>query len=78
MPETSAGASERAGFIEAREIGPPNIASNAIVPPIADSLVFADRVPGGGIPSGSAPEGGSQLAIAASATRSQGRGLNQT
>src|SRR5881275_2305717 len=34
-PETSAGPSERIGFIEAPEIGPPNIASSPIVPPIA-------------------------------------------
>jgi hypothetical protein len=34
-PETSAGPSERIGFVEAPEIGPPNIASRAIVPPIA-------------------------------------------
>ena len=35
MPETSAGPSERIGFIDAPEIGPPNIASSPIVPPIA-------------------------------------------
>jgi glycerol uptake facilitator-like aquaporin len=35
FPETSAGPSERAGFIEAPEIGPPNSASRPTVPPIA-------------------------------------------
>jgi hypothetical protein len=34
-PETSAGPIDRIGFIEAPEIGPPNIASSPIVPPIA-------------------------------------------
>ena len=34
-PLTSAGPTERAGFIEAPEIGPPNIASRPTVPPIA-------------------------------------------
>src|SRR5207248_4088482 len=34
-PETSAGPSERMGFIDAPEIGPPTIASRPIVPPIA-------------------------------------------
>ncbi len=34
-PETRAGPIERIGFIEAPEIGPPNIASRPIVPPIA-------------------------------------------
>ena len=35
LPETSAGPAERMGFIEAPEIGPPNIASKPTVPPIA-------------------------------------------
>src|SRR5579862_4429100 len=35
LPETRAGPSERIGFIEAPLIGPPNIASRPIVPPIA-------------------------------------------
>ena len=34
-PETTAGPSDRIGFIDAPEIGPPNIASRPIVPPIA-------------------------------------------
>src|SRR5207253_6828357 len=34
-PETSAGASERAGFIDAPQIGPANIASRATTAPIA-------------------------------------------
>ena len=34
-PTTSAGPSERAGFIEAPVIGPPNSASRPTVPPIA-------------------------------------------
>ena len=34
-PETNAGAIERAGFIEAPEIGPANIASSKTVEPIA-------------------------------------------
>src|SRR3954462_12057340 len=35
FPLTGAGPSERAGFIDAPEIGPPNIASRPTVPPIA-------------------------------------------
>jgi hypothetical protein len=50
LPETSAGPSERAGFIDAPEIGPPNIASSAIVPPIAIAARLTDgsRVGGDG------------------------------
>ena len=35
VPATTAGPIERAGFIDAPEIGPPNIASSPTVPPIA-------------------------------------------
>ena len=38
--ETSAGANERAGFIEAPEIGPANAASNAITAPMAMPAVI--------------------------------------
>ena len=39
-PETSAGASERAGFMEAPQIGPANIASNAMTAPTAMPAVM--------------------------------------
>src|SRR5687768_1594103 len=35
FPDISAGATDRAGFIDAPQIGPANIASSATVPPIA-------------------------------------------
>jgi hypothetical protein len=40
LPATKAGAKERAGFIDAPEIGPANIASNNTTPPTAMAVYW--------------------------------------